>query len=84
MDKDTKIELLKVLGMIVILVVLIFGIVYLNKAHDIAVNEYNTVIEENTTKETDKKESKKSEKKSDKSSKSSKEKNSSKKKIKKD
>lgn len=81
MDKDTKIELLKVLGMIVILVVLIFGIVYLNKAHDIAFNETNTAIEETTTKETN---AEKSEKKAAKSRKSSKEKNRSKKENKKD
>lgn len=81
MDKATKIELLKVLGMIVILVVLIFGIVYLNKAHDVSLNEINTIVEENTTKETN---TEKSEKKSDKSNKSSKEKNNSKKESKKD
>ena len=57
MDKDTKIELLKVFGMIIILVVLIFGIVYLNKAHDVSINETNTVIKENTTKETNKEKS---------------------------
>jgi len=76
MDKATKIELLKVLGMIVILVVLIFGIVYLNKAHDVSLNETNTIIKETNTE--------KSEKKSDKSSKSSIEKDSSKKENKKD
>lgn len=74
MDKDTKIELLKVLGMIVILVVLICGIVYLNRAHDVSVNETNTVIEDNITKETNTEKSEKE------SNKSSKEKNSSKKK----
>lgn len=82
MDKATKIELLKVLGMIVILVVLIFGIVYLNKAHDVSLNKINTIVEENLTKETN---TEKSEKKSDKSNKSSsKEKDSSKKENKKD
>lgn len=49
MDKDTKIELLKIFGMIVILVLLIFGIVYLNRAHDVSLNETNTVIEKNIT-----------------------------------
>lgn len=46
MDKDTKIELLKVFGMIVILVVLICGIVWLNKIQDISANETNTSVEE--------------------------------------
>ena len=49
MDKDTKIELLKIFGMIVILVLLIFGIVYLNRAHDVSLNETNTVTEKNIT-----------------------------------
>ncbi len=31
MDKDTKIELLKIVGMIIILISLIWGIVWLNK-----------------------------------------------------
>ena len=31
MDKDTKIELLKILGMVVILIVLIIGIVWINR-----------------------------------------------------
>lgn len=65
MDKDTKIELLKVFGMIVILVALICGIVYLNKAHDNAVNKNNTVIEENTSKETTTEKSNTSSKKSE-------------------
>jgi len=81
MDKDTKIELLKVLGMLIILVILIFGIVYLNKAHDVSLNEINTIVEESSTKETN---TGKSEQKSNKSSNSSKEKDSSKKDNKKD
>ena len=46
MDKDTKIELLKVFGMIVILVVLICGIVWLNKIQDVSANEATTSVEE--------------------------------------
>lgn len=84
MDKDTKIELLKIFGMIVILVVLICGIVYLNKAHDISVNETNTTIEEKSVEETNTEESEKSEKKSEKSTKSSKKKDNSDKDNKKD
>ena len=80
MDKDTKIELLKIFGMIIILIVLICGIVWLNRAHDISLNETTTAIEKNATKETtSEKSEKKSNKKSDKSSKSSQNKNNSKK-----
>ena len=49
MDKDTKIELLKILGMIIILAALICGIVWLNKAQDISANEANVLVEQSET-----------------------------------
>ena len=53
MDKDTKIEILKIVGMVVVLVALIIGIVFLNKEKDEeSVNEVNTEasqVEENNT-----------------------------------
>lgn len=57
MDKDTKIELLKVFGMIIILVVLICGIVWINKAQDLSVNETNSSSEEFSNTETNNSES---------------------------
>ena len=49
MNKETKIELLKIFGMIVILVALIFGIVWLNKIQDVQANETSTSTEETET-----------------------------------
>lgn len=51
MDKGTKLELLKILGMVIILVALIWGIVWLNTEHKDAVNENNTtsVVEESNS-----------------------------------
>ena len=49
MNKETKIELLKIFGMIVILVALIFGIVWLNKIQDVSANETTTSTEETET-----------------------------------
>jgi len=43
MDKETKIELLKIFGMIVILVLLIIGIVWMNK------EETNSNVEDETS-----------------------------------
>ena len=48
MSKETKIELLKIFGMIVILVALIFGIVWLNRMQDISANETTTASTEET------------------------------------
>ncbi len=46
MDKDTKMELLKILGMIIILVVLIWGIVWMNTDHTSTKPENNVVSNE--------------------------------------
>lgn len=55
MDKDTRIELLKIVGMIIILVVLIWGIVWLNAKenevdanNDINSNQVENEVSENT------------------------------------
>ena len=48
MDKGTKIELLKIVGMVIILVALIWGIVWLNADHEkIEENTVNTSTQEN-------------------------------------
>lgn len=49
MGRETKIELLKIFGMIIILIALIFGIVWLNRAQDVAANEINTSTEQTNT-----------------------------------
>ena len=53
MDKDTKIELLKIIAMVVILAVLICGIVWLNREESTASNETNVVAEETTNEQTE-------------------------------
>ena len=53
MDKDTKIELLKIIAMVVILAVLICGIVWLNREESTESNETNVVAEETTNEQTE-------------------------------
>ena len=55
MDKDTKIELLKIIAMVVILAVLICGIVWLNREESTESNETNVVAEETTNEQTENK-----------------------------
>ena len=53
MDKDTKIELLKILGMVVILIFLIIGIVWINRDDKGSTeNKNNSEVIETTTENT--------------------------------
>ena len=53
MDKDTKIELLKILGMVVILILLIIGIVWINRDDKgSSENKVNSEVVETTTENT--------------------------------
>ena len=50
MDRETRFEILKIIGMVVILVALIWGIVWLNSNHeDNNLNTINTTTNENAT-----------------------------------
>ena len=52
MDKDTVIELLKIVAMIVVLVALIFGIVWINR-EDVPENDTTETIETENTEDLD-------------------------------